>query len=241
MLNSATTKPSQPASPASVEPARRGARGRGVGGAARLVLGWLLGCLVRAWVGTLRLELRGTLPSGPCVLAFWHGEQLPLLKLPRTKRTHLLVSHSRDGQLQCGVMRALGFRVHRGSSSRGGSEGLRRLVRQLKNRTEADSDVALAVDGPRGPLHEAKAGAVLAAQLAGAALVPLGASARRSVRLGTWDQFMLPLPFSRVTLVVGEAVPTAERSARALTAAINACSRAAALEANEALSTGLAI
>lgn len=234
-----------PAQPPRCEPpaprgSPRGPQSAAVRAALRLALGWLLGCVVRLWLATLRLELRGRLPPGPCVLAFWHGEQLPLLKLPRSRRTHLLVSHSRDGQLQSGVMRALGFRVHRGSSSRGGSEGLRRLVRQLRNRAAPAIDVALAVDGPRGPAHHAKPGALVAARLAGATLVPLGASASRSVRLRSWDHFMLPLPFARVTLVIGEALPSAESSSRSLTMAIDECSRAAALRADIDLSTGLA-
>jgi lysophospholipid acyltransferase (LPLAT)-like uncharacterized protein len=134
------------------------------------------------------------------VFAFWHGQQMGLLAMPRQRRLATLVSWSRDGALQAGVMRGLGLTVIRGSSSRGGATGLRRLARELKS----GSDAAFAVDGPRGPRARAKPGALAAARNAGAELVVVAQAARRCwVLERAWDHFEIPLPFTKVVVVVG--------------------------------------
>jgi hypothetical protein len=177
-----------------------------VAAALRRALGVVLGVLVAIWVRTLRVTLRVApeLDPGeqrPLVLAFWHGQQLPLLAWPRRRRLSVLVSWSSDGELQAGVMRALGMDVVRGSSSRGGAAGLAALIKRLLG---GGRDAAFAVDGPRGPVRRAKPGAARAAELAGGVLVPMACACER-VRTLTraWDQFELPLPFSRVAIVLG--------------------------------------
>lgn len=174
----------------------------------RALLGLVLGLVVRLWVWTLRVTVEAApgldLSDGtPLVLAFWHGEQMLLLGWPRRRRTLVMVSWSLDGALQAGVMRAQGLRVVRGSSSRGGAAALRRLARELSG----PLDAAFAVDGPRGPLHSAKPGAALAARLGRGRLVPMGAavSASRVLRR-SWDRFRIPMPLSRVQVVLGPPV-----------------------------------
>jgi lysophospholipid acyltransferase (LPLAT)-like uncharacterized protein len=198
----------------------------------RKLAGRLLGWLVRAWAFTWRTELviaaqtpwRG---HRSLVFAFWHGQQMALVAARRGRRIAALVSWSRDGELQSGIMRSLGLTVLRGSSSRGGSEGLRRIVRALRQ----GQDAAFAVDGPRGPRGRAKSGAARAAHLGGALLVPVaGAASRRHVLTKAWDRFELPLPFARVVVVVGEPLDGARaaRHAGLLSEAIE-CTRQAAL------------
>ncbi|MCA9640065.1 MAG: lysophospholipid acyltransferase family protein [Myxococcales bacterium] len=156
---------------------------------------------MRLLLWTLRVRVVGSLPAGPSVFAFWHGKQLGLLRVPRPRPTQVLVSWSKDGELQSAAMQSFGLTVVRGSSSKGGGAALRQLVRRLP-----EQDVALAVDGPRGPRRCAKPGAVLASRLAGAPLVPLGIAFGRSfVFRRAWDRFELPLPFSRVCVVIGDA------------------------------------
>ncbi len=175
------------------------------------MLGRCLAVLVRALLWTLRVRVLGAPPEGSSVFAFWHGGQLGLLGLPRLKATQVLVSWSKDGDLQCAAMRSFGFSVVRGSSSRGGGAALRQLVRGVPT-----ADIALAVDGPRGPRRRAKGGAVLASRLSGAHLVPLGIAYQRSFMFRrAWDRFQVPLPFSRVCVVIGE--PREPSSAERLT------------------------
>ena len=171
----------------------------------RKTLGFLLGLLVRLWVATLRVRvvvdpaLRLD-DAGPIVLGFLHGQQFLVLGARRRRRTVTLISLSRDGELQTGVMRALGIGCARGSSSRAGARGLLGIVRALTT----GADAAFAVDGPRGPLGRAKPGAATAAELSSARLVPLAAAGSRVIVLRrTWDRFEIPLPFSRVAISIG--------------------------------------
>lgn len=174
---------------------------RGNEGGGRRLLGQCLALVVRLLLFTLRVRVIGTPPGNAGVFAFWHGKQFGLLRVPRPRPTQVLVSWSRDGELQAGLMRSFGLEVVRGSSSRGGGVALRQLLRRLPS-----ADVALAVDGPRGPRRRAKAGAVALSRLGAAPVIPLGIVYGRSVVFHrAWDRFELPLPFSRVCVVFGAA------------------------------------
>jgi lysophospholipid acyltransferase (LPLAT)-like uncharacterized protein len=65
---------------------------------------------------------------------------------------------------------------------------------------------AITPDGPRGPLHEFKPGAVMLAQLTGKPILPVSIAASHTWRFSTWDRFELPLPFSRIVIAYGEPV-----------------------------------
>jgi lysophospholipid acyltransferase (LPLAT)-like uncharacterized protein len=100
------------------------------------------------------------------------------------------------------VARRVGLGVVRGSSSRGGAVALRGLARAVR----AGEDVALVPDGPRGPACRLQAGIVSLAAATGAPVVPVGVAARPARRLGSWDRFMVPLPFARCAVVFGSAL-----------------------------------
>jgi lysophospholipid acyltransferase (LPLAT)-like uncharacterized protein len=137
----------------------------------------------------------GRLPER-AVYAFWHGNQMALVGA-RRPRLGVLVSRSLDGELQTGVLAAFGIAAARGSSSRGGSEGLRALVRWVRRGGSA----AFAVDGPRGPRGVCKPGAEAAASLARVPLVAVAAAASRAWVLDrTWDRFSIPAPFCRIAV-----------------------------------------
>lgn len=199
---------------------------------ARRLLGWGVGLLAYAWLRTLRVTLSvdPALDRGdrrPWVLAFFHGTQWPLLAWRRRRPTAVLVSLSRDGDIQAGALSALGFSVVRGSSSRGGARGLASLVRAL---ARGSHDAAFAVDGPRGPYGAPKPGAALAARRVGALVVPMGSAIMSGkVFERAWDRFALAWPFSRVAIVLGRPVAlTGEASdAGALAAAIASANDAA--------------
>ncbi len=179
---------------------------RSTGTAARA---WLLALAVRALAATWRVRLSGrelldrALAEGPVILACWHGEQLALIAAHRGSGFDLMVSLSRDGDLLAKVLPHLGMSSVRGSSSRGGSEALEESLRRLgEGRTPA-----FAVDGPRGPALEPKAGAAVLAARSGRPLILLSARAGWVLRLRSWDRFEIPLPFSRVELRYGRLEP----------------------------------
>lgn len=180
------------------------------------VLGYLVGVVARVWLATLRVNLvvddaltADAVASRPWVLCFFHGTQFPLLAWKRRRDTVALVSHSRDGSLQASALRCQGLRVVRGSSSKGGARGLVALIRAMRE----ERDAAFAVDGPRGPYGRVKDGAVTAARRTNALLVPMGSFAERAWTLSrAWDRFVLPFPFSRVTVRLGAPIDPAQVS-----------------------------
>jgi lysophospholipid acyltransferase (LPLAT)-like uncharacterized protein len=177
--------------------------------AARATLGWLAGIVARVWLATLRVRLRvdpglAAASDRPWVLAFWHGAQWPLLAWRRRRRTVVLVSWSGDGAIQARALAVQGFRVVRGSSTRGGARGLAALVRVMRRER---ADAAFAVDGPRGPRGVVKAGVVAAARATGAVVVPMAGRVRRGLVLGrSWDRFAIAWPFTRVDVALGRPV-----------------------------------
>jgi lysophospholipid acyltransferase (LPLAT)-like uncharacterized protein len=201
-------------------------------------LGVVLGVIARLWLSTLRLRLvvhpelarRGDVPW---VLSFFHGTQWPLLAWRRRRPTLVMVSHSDDGAIQASALGLLGFRVVRGSSSRGGARGLAAIIRGLR---AGDCDAAFAVDGPRGPYGDVKPGAALAAQRSGGVLVPMGSAvANGKTFTRAWDRFVLAWPFARVVVVLGCPIEAAVEGAEASVALRNAIA-----EANEAAKAALA-
>jgi lysophospholipid acyltransferase (LPLAT)-like uncharacterized protein len=171
--------------------------------------GFVVGLVARLWLATLRVHLvmhesLGGARDRPWILCFFHGTQFPLLAWKRRRRTVALVSHSRDGSLQASALRCQGLDVVRGSSSNGGARGLAALIRAVRREGK---DAAFAVDGPRGPYGEVKEGAITAARKTGALLVPMGSFAERAWTASrAWDRFVLPFPFSRVTVTLGAAI-----------------------------------
>lgn len=140
----------------------------------------------------------------PVIYAVWHGRMLMLPYLyGGARHVHVLASRSRDGELVSRFARGFGFRVIRGSSSRGAATALRRLGRLL---TEDRVEVGVVPDGPRGPRYVAHPGAVILARLAGAPIVPVGFGASRGTALGSWDACLVPHPFARAAVVFGDPI-----------------------------------
>jgi lysophospholipid acyltransferase (LPLAT)-like uncharacterized protein len=136
----------------------------------------------------------------PFVFACWHGELLALLWHHRRQGVHVLVSEHRDGELVARVAEGLGFGTVRGSTTRGGGRALLRLSRLLQEGHE----VAVTPDGPRGPARQYAPGALVAAQRGGAPVLLVSMAVDRAWRLRSWDRFVIPKPFARITVAYGE-------------------------------------
>ena len=171
-----------------------------------VVVGWTGAGLVRLLARTWRVTLEGEdpRPTGePFVGALWHRGFFIAAGIFRDSGLAVPVSESRDGERIAAVLRGLGFAdPPRGSSSR----GARRLLVQLIRRARAGESLAILPDGPRGPAREVKPGVVAVARSAGRPVVPVGLSARPAVRVGSWDRALVPLPFARVQVAVGDPI-----------------------------------
>ncbi|MFL5581320.1 MAG: lysophospholipid acyltransferase family protein [Gemmatimonadaceae bacterium] len=173
--------------------------------------------LLRALGRTWRVRVRGRESSErlrsvgtPFIYAFWHGEMLPLLLAHRGEGAAVLISSHHDGEIVAQIATRLGLTTVRGSSTRGGARALLGLVQAL----ESGRTVAVTPDGPRGPAHAFAPGALVAAQRAGAPIVPIAVRASRAWRLRSWDRFLIPKPFARVSIAYGEPARVEAASAR---------------------------
>lgn len=170
-------------------------------------IGWVL---ISIWSRTIRIQfIEKKIPDqlraegNNLIYAFWHGRQFLLFHNHRNTGIVIPASESRDGDIQAGVLLHFGFDVVRGSSKRKGDRALLGLVDGLRK----GKDIALAVDGPRGPIYEVKQGITYLAGKLNKPIVPVSTSAKRFWILEKiWDKYMLPVPFTRGVIVYGEPI-----------------------------------
>jgi lysophospholipid acyltransferase (LPLAT)-like uncharacterized protein len=165
------------------------------------------------------------------IFAIWHGHLLPGLWHHRNEGVTVLISEHRDGEIVARAAQSLGYGLIRGSTTRGGGRALISIVRELR----AGHEIAITPDGPRGPARKFAPGALVAAQRSDAFILPVAVSASRAWRLKSWDRFMIPKPFARVTIAYG---PPTKVEAKDSRAAANEDSRFEALMGDTIASAG---
>lgn len=170
----------------------------------------LLWKVVFWWCRTLRVKKVGAqqferlrAAGKNYVVAFWHGSMLIgwFLHRPMGKETiSALVSQSNDGEFLATVLERWGYTLIRGSSHSGGKEAMQLMIQSVTG----GSSLAITPDGPRGPRHEMKMGALRVAQQASVPLVLAGIALEKKKLLRSWDRFEVPLPFSRAAVAYSE-------------------------------------
>lgn len=163
--------------------------------------------IVHIWFSTCRIRIirpdihhRYVLGQVKGVGATWHRGAVFLVWFFRKAAPMVMFSRSRDGELMAGFAEKLGVIPVRGSSSRGGREALQEMLTFLAG--PSPRKAATVLDGPRGPRFVAKKGMIVLAKESGLPLLPVMVSACPAFTLKkTWDKTMIPLPFSRVTVI----------------------------------------
>lgn len=143
------------------------------------------------------------------VVAFWHGSMFVgwFLHRPEKKRNiSALVSQSNDGEFLSAILERWNYTMIRGSSHIGGKEAMQLMVDEV----EKGNSLAITPDGPRGPRHEMKMGAIRVAQRTGVPLILAGISVRKKKLLRSWDKFEVPLPFSSVVVKYSDPIIVAK-------------------------------
>lgn len=167
----------------------------------------VVNCLLGFWSRTLRYETRGfeavleAKKRGPVLYVLWHDELFAPLYVHRQQNVLALVSQSRDGEFLARILGLQGYDLARGSSTRGGIRALKDLLSRIKDQAQ---DVVITVDGPRGPRHKVKPGALYLSHKAGIPLVPVRVFNQWVRRFNSWDRFQLPWPGSRAIIGYGE-------------------------------------
>lgn len=174
--------------------------------ARRALARWLGPPVARLLARTWRMEIIGAdrwsavlAESRPYVLLSWHEALLPVMWQHRGLGIAAVVSEARDGEYLARFAHTLGYRLVRGSSTRGGHRATAEALRALRD----GIPIGVTPDGPRGPRQVLKPGALVLAERTGAAVVPVHAESRPAWRAGSWDRFLVPPPFARVRIAYG--------------------------------------
>jgi lysophospholipid acyltransferase (LPLAT)-like uncharacterized protein len=175
-----------------------------------MIVSRLLGAAIAIHRATLKVERLheeryvGLKERGvPILFALWHGRMYLSIQAHRRQGIVTMASQSKDGEWIARWLEANGYVVVRGSSSRGGSQALRDMVRHVRSGRNA----ALTVDGPRGPARVVQPGVVQLARLTGAWILPITSSSSRPRLLESWDRFLVPGLFSRSVVGYGDPFP----------------------------------
>ena len=166
-------------------------------------LTYLLNIISNRWTklevyGREQLELIAD--DTPILYAFWHGK----LWLPayyfRSLGYIALSSLHQDGEYMTRVLKRYGYRVIRGSSTRGGSRALLELIKAVKK----GGTPFITPDGPTGPIYKVKPGLIYLQEKTAGIVVPIGVAIKRKKTFNSWDRLIFPLPGTRAVLVFGE-------------------------------------
>ena len=145
------------------------------------------------------VELKEVADDKAVIIALWHDQLWYPSYYLRDRGYVALADISRLGDCIAYALKKSGFKMIRGSTSRGGSASLRKLLRSLKNK----ETLTITPDGPKGPRHKIKPGIVYLGEKTNSLIVPLGVAFKNKWQLGTWDKFQIPHPFTKATLVFG--------------------------------------
>ena len=137
------------------------------------------------------------------ILCFWHGRLLMMpLSWNKEKKINVLISAHSDGQLLSKTVKHFNIETITGSSSQGGSEAIRNIIKSLKS----GISIGMTPDGPRGPRMKVNSAIIKIASLTGHKIVPLSYSVKKKFFLNSWDKFLVALPFGKGCFIWGKPI-----------------------------------
>lgn len=144
--------------------------------------------------------------QGAVVPVFWHqhllmGARFMASSKIKGMKPGFMISPSVDGQAPTLLAEIYGCHVVRGSGSYTGVRAVRGVYNAI---VKEGISPTITPDGPRGPRFVMKPGAIFTAQISGKAVVPIAYAASPAKVLRTWDKFVIPLPFARLRIAIGE-------------------------------------
>jgi lysophospholipid acyltransferase (LPLAT)-like uncharacterized protein len=149
---------------------------------------------VEGWENWEAASQKGRIP----IYTFWHDRVFLATHFWQRRRIVVMTSQSFDGEYIARFIQRFGYGAARGSSTRGAVGAVVEMVKLMR----AGSPTAFTIDGPKGPRHVAKMGAVLLAKKTGHPILPFTITPRRYWAANSWDRFQVPLPFSRALVVI---------------------------------------
>lgn len=135
------------------------------------------------------------------IFAFYHNRLLGLCYTQKKKNVGILISSHFDGEVIARITSHMGYHPLRGSSTKGGAAGLLSMLRDREV-----WNLAITVDGPKGPKGVVKPGVVYLASKSGLPIVPLSCNSSKKWVLSSWDRFEIPKPFAEVVVCLGKPI-----------------------------------
>lgn len=157
---------------------------------------------VEGWEKLDEIERGGQMP----ILAFWHNRIFPATYYFRHRGIIVMSSQSFDSEYVARFIQRFGFGIVKGSSTRGGVGGLIEMIRLVKKGFPA----GFSVDGPKGPVYQAKNGIVMLARKTGNPILPFSIETERYWTIRSWDKLQIPKPFTRAKIFIGEPIEFGE-------------------------------
>ena len=145
----------------------------------------------------------------PVICSFWHARLGMTVFAWRSKIPfHMVISAHKDGKIISGAVGHLGIKTIAGSSSKGGAEAIRNILKVLK----ASQAIGITPDGPRGPRFSVNPGIVNIARKAGVDIIPVSFATSRRLVWSSWDKMIVPLPFSKGVIAWGTPIQVAKEA-----------------------------
>jgi len=140
--------------------------------------------------------------GGKVIYASWHQRLLYHVHRLAKRNVTVMISQSRDGEFAARLVNCLGLKDVRGSTTRGGMDALKELIKNMKK----GANGGMVPDGPTGPPRIAMIGTIILARMTGAPIIPIAWGADRCWVMNSWDRFVIPKPFSRIAYYYGEPI-----------------------------------
>lgn len=141
----------------------------------------------------------------PCIYAMWHSDQFAIYGVKNKSEVSFLISTSIDGDIVAHGCETIGFKTVRGSSERRGAvEASMKMISLLKD----GENVAITIDGPRGPYHTVKNGVIKIAKMSGAPIIPMiwYSEDKTFVTFPSWDKMTAPFFHAYIVNLYGEPI-----------------------------------
>ena len=148
-------------------------------------------------------------PKQKCVFALWHAHQCGVFSCNLERKTAIMVSNSKDGEIISRAANAMGVETVRGSHQRGGARATYELIKKIK---DEDVNGAITIDGPKGPKRIVKKGIIEIARMTNTPIVPAVWWSKdwTFLKFKSWDEFRFPLIGTRLVMLFGEPIEVPE-------------------------------
>ncbi|WP_342077067.1 DUF374 domain-containing protein [Yoonia sp. SS1-5] len=172
-------------------------------------LAWILGFVARCYFGlcyrTTRWDIQGldalkaALADGPIILVVWHSRLLmgPFHWPVKDGQLSSIHTSSPIGRVVGAMQRQQGLQPFEMREKRSNRATSRQIMKQVKEGTS----IGITADGPEGPALIMKDPPIDWARATGRPVFSYAFATQRAKRVDSWDRMLVPLPFTKGSVV----------------------------------------